>query len=88
MDESERILSLQMALKCADIGHVTASLPVHLRWVSGLEEEFFKQGDQEKLNSLPVSPLFDRAKQGVSKSQVGRGSQPGSLLAVCGSEST
>ena len=45
---------------------------VHLcRWVGNLEEEFFRQGDQEKLLGLPVSPLFDRDKLGVTKSQVG-----------------
>ena len=40
-------------------------------WVRALEEEFFRQGDQELARGLPISPLFDRAKQGVSKSQVG-----------------
>ena len=39
MDEAERLLSLQLALKCSDLGHTTASLPVHLKWVSKLEEE-------------------------------------------------
>ncbi|EFJ48932.1 3'5'-cyclic nucleotide phosphodiesterase [Volvox carteri f. nagariensis] len=71
LDENERILSLQMALKCSDLGHVSASLPVHCRWVQLLEEEFFRQGDMEKLHSLPVSPLFDRCKPGITKSQVG-----------------
>jgi hypothetical protein len=33
LDENERVLGLQMALKCADVGHVTAALPVHIRWV-------------------------------------------------------
>ncbi len=41
-----------------------------------LEEEFFRQGDQERALGLPISPLFDRAKQGVSKSQVGRAQGP------------
>ncbi|PNG99763.1 cAMP-specific 3',5'-cyclic phosphodiesterase 4A, partial [Tetrabaena socialis] len=31
----------------------------------------FSQGDRERQLGLPISPLFDRAKQGVSKSQVG-----------------
>jgi hypothetical protein len=31
LDENERVLGLQMALKCADVGHVTAALPVHIR---------------------------------------------------------
>jgi hypothetical protein len=34
-------------------------------------QEFFRQGDKEKELGLPISPLFDRAKQGVSKSQIG-----------------
>lgn len=31
LDENERVLGLQMALKCADVGHVTANLPVHIK---------------------------------------------------------
>ncbi|MEW5314060.1 MAG: hypothetical protein WDW38_005584 [Sanguina aurantia] len=69
--ETERVLSLQMALKCADLGHLAQALLVHLKWVEGLEGEFFRQGDREKDLGLPVSPLFDRTKPGVSKSQVG-----------------
>ncbi len=61
-----------MALKCADLGHLTAPLSVHLKWVSGLEEEFFKQGDAERAQGLPISPLCDRTKEGVTKSQVSR----------------
>ena len=33
------LLSLQMALKCSDLSHTFAELPVHLRWVGNLEEE-------------------------------------------------
>jgi hypothetical protein len=43
---------------------------VHLRWVAALEEEFFRQGDVERASGLPVTPLFDRTKPGVSKSQL------------------
>ncbi|MEW5317248.1 MAG: hypothetical protein WDW38_008563 [Sanguina aurantia] len=71
LDETERLLSLQMALKLADLGHLSAPLHVHLRWVAALEEEFFRQGDAEKACMLPVSPLFDRTKPGITKSQVG-----------------
>ena len=39
LDEAERVLTLQLALKCSDLGHISTSLPVHLRWVAGLEEE-------------------------------------------------
>ncbi|KAF5831042.1 hypothetical protein DUNSADRAFT_13673 [Dunaliella salina] len=46
LDESKKILLLQVALKCADLGHMAESWDVHLRWVSKLEEEFFQQGRQ------------------------------------------
>ncbi|KAG2425824.1 hypothetical protein HXX76_013449 [Chlamydomonas incerta] len=71
VDDTERLLSLQIALKCADIGHLGESFEVHKKWLTSLEEEFFRQGDRERQLGLPISPLFDRAKQGVSKSQVG-----------------
>lgn len=32
-----------MALKCADIGNLAQALPVHMRWVMDLEQEFFLQ---------------------------------------------
>jgi hypothetical protein len=60
----------QIALKAADLGHLCDPTPLHLRWVAGLEEEFFRQGDAELAAGLPVTPLFDRSKPGVTKSQV------------------
>ncbi|GFH22595.1 3'5'-cyclic nucleotide phosphodiesterase [Haematococcus lacustris] len=69
--EQDKLLSLQMALKCSDLGHLAAPLPVHLVWVSRLEAEFFTQGDAERAHGLPISPLCDRTKQGITKSQVG-----------------
>ena len=65
-------LSLQMALKCADIGHVYCESNVHLRWVQKLEQEFFAQGDMEgEMGAIGKSPLMDREKAGITKSQVG-----------------
>ena len=61
-----------MALKWADIGHLAGGCDVHMRWVKRLEEEMFRQGDQERLRNLPISPLMDRLKgQGITKSQTG-----------------
>ncbi|DBB02619.1 TPA: putative 3',5'-cyclic phosphodiesterase pde-3 [Trebouxia sp. C0006] len=62
----------QMLLKCADIGHLAAAPALHQRWAYQLEEEFFRQGDQERGLGLPVSPLMDRnLRGGMTKSQVG-----------------
>ncbi|KXZ50318.1 hypothetical protein GPECTOR_17g957 [Gonium pectorale] len=71
IDETERLLSLQVLIKVADLGHLGEEIEVHKRWLSVLEEEFFRQGDKERQLGMPISPLFDRAKQGVSKSQTG-----------------
>ncbi|GIL91655.1 hypothetical protein Vretimale_9589 [Volvox reticuliferus] len=71
IDEDQRSLVLQVALKCADLGHLASPRIVHKKWVQYLEEEFFRQGDREKQNGLTVSPLMDREKNGISKSQVG-----------------
>ncbi|KAI8469134.1 MAG: hypothetical protein J3K34DRAFT_386003 [Monoraphidium minutum] len=71
LDENERLLSLQMALKCADLGHLTGSLAVHKQWVERLEQEFFLQGDVERANAMAISPLFDRNQMGITRSQVG-----------------
>lgn len=67
----DAVLLLQMAMKCADLGHLALSWDVHVKWVVRLEEEFFAQGDKEKGAGLPVSFLMDRNQPGCSKTQVG-----------------
>ncbi|KAK9862771.1 hypothetical protein WJX84_008507 [Apatococcus fuscideae] len=69
LDESEKVLMFQMVMKCADIGHLTQPRDIHRAWVSSLEEEFFRQGDLEKGNDLPASPLMDRSKSGITQTQ-------------------
>jgi hypothetical protein len=64
------VLQRQVVLKAADLGHLCDPKEAHKAWVASLEEEFFMQGDAEKAADLPVTPLFDRAKPGVTKSQV------------------
>ena len=61
----------QLALKCADLSHTTYPWELHCRWVLRLEDEMFRQGDRELRLGHQISPLMDRRKQGVSKSQVG-----------------
>ena len=40
---TRQVCSMQMVLKCADIGHLAAGLKIHKRWAYQLEEEFFRQ---------------------------------------------
>ncbi|KAF5843139.1 hypothetical protein DUNSADRAFT_2175 [Dunaliella salina] len=70
-DDELKSLALAVALKCADLGNLAAPKEVHKRWVAHLEEEYFQQGDREKVNGMQVSPLMDRNRAGVSKSQPG-----------------
>lgn len=41
--DTEKVLSLQVALKCADLGNLAAPLPVYLQWLDKLEAEYFLQ---------------------------------------------
>jgi hypothetical protein len=66
-----RMRDIQFALKCADLGHTFLPFDLHVRWVLLLEEECFMQGDLERARGMPVTPLFDRAHPGLTRSQVG-----------------
>lgn len=51
------ILTLQMTLKCADLGHLTLPRGLHLCWVAALQEELGRQGEEERRLRLSPSPL-------------------------------
>jgi len=67
----EAVLLLQLAMKCADLGHLSLGWDLHCQWVRCIEEEFFQQGDLEKSQGMSVSFLMDRSKPGASLTQVG-----------------
>jgi len=71
LTHEDAVLLLQVAVKCADLGHLTLKWEDHLLWVHRLQDEFFAQGDKERALGLPVSFLMDREKPGVSETQVG-----------------
>ena len=62
---------LDFMLHLADLGHNTKLFRVSLKWVELLSEEFWRQGDLEKDNNLPVSFLCDREDYNIPKSQIG-----------------
>jgi hypothetical protein len=43
MSDAQRLLSLQIALKVADLGHCALPMDQHREWISLLETEFFAQ---------------------------------------------
>jgi len=67
----DAMLLLQVAMKCADIGHLALEWTNHVQWVGRLEAEFFAQGDREQALGLPISFLMDRTKPGLSETQTG-----------------
>lgn len=60
---------LGMAMKCADLSHLTKSWNEHQQWVKDLQEEMYRQGDKEKSLGLTVSPGMDRNKSGIVHAQ-------------------
>eukprot|EP00191_Tetraselmis_sp_GSL018_P003214 CAMPEP_0177604164 /NCGR_PEP_ID=MMETSP0419_2-20121207/15961_1 /TAXON_ID=582737 /ORGANISM="Tetraselmis sp., Strain GSL018" /LENGTH=665 /DNA_ID=CAMNT_0019098107 /DNA_START=632 /DNA_END=2626 /DNA_ORIENTATION=+ len=60
MGKEQRSLTLQMAIKVADLGHNSLPIELSKQWVMRLEEEFFRQGDLERRMGMKVSPLMDR----------------------------
>jgi len=45
--EHVAMLSLQIALRCSDLAHITLPWKLHVQWAQRLEEELFSQGDVE-----------------------------------------
>ncbi|OHS93287.1 3'5'-cyclic nucleotide phosphodiesterase family protein [Tritrichomonas foetus] len=67
-----RILSMQLLLKTADISNVSRPFTLADRWCDVLNEEFFRQGDNEKKQGIDLtSPLNDRENSDKPKSQIG-----------------
>ena len=69
--DEDRLLTMQMLIKCADVSHPARALPVHEEWSNRITEEFYAQGDLEASMGLPISPLCDRKAHNLAKSQIG-----------------
>lgn len=67
-----RILLMQLILKCGDISNVSRPFLLADKWCDVLCEEFFRQGDLEMANGMEyTSPLNDRSHLDKPKSQIG-----------------
>lgn len=72
-DVSDLELICSSIVKAADIGHAAKLKPLHLDWSARVMAEFLIQGDTEKRQQLPVSPLCSRgeSQNEICKSQAG-----------------
>ncbi|TPP60851.1 High affinity cAMP-specific 3' 5'-cyclic phosphodiesterase 7A [Fasciola gigantica] len=69
---SERILLLQMSLKCADISNPCRPWQLCRQWAQRICSEFFCQGDQERSRwALAPAKSFDRTISSIPEIQVG-----------------
>ena len=68
---SSRLQFMKMILKIGDLGHASKTLPLHLLWTHRIEEEFYRQGDEERKSGLEISPFCDRTKKNLAQSQIG-----------------
>ncbi len=62
---------LHFILHLADISNQAKPLPLAIQWTDRCLDEFFLQGDEEKILGLPVSPLCDRTTTNRAESQIG-----------------
>jgi len=47
-----------------------SSLDLYKIWAERLQEEFFRQGDEERRRGLPISAFMDRERPRLAQSQV------------------
>lgn len=70
-DFNSKLLTLCMALKCADISNGCRPWSICKAWAENIMGEFFIQGDIEKAMELPISFMCDREQEKIPQSQVG-----------------
>nr|KAJ3419533.1 rRNA-processing endoribonuclease [Polyrhizophydium stewartii] len=70
-EESDRQLVLEMTVKCGDLGNPTKRFEESKRWSFLVMEEFFRQGDRERMLGLPISKFMDRNDTNIPKCQLG-----------------
>ncbi|CEI87824.1 hypothetical protein RMCBS344292_02232 [Rhizopus microsporus] len=59
-EERDRVSFAKILLHAADISNTVRIWPISKQWSDLIVQEFFRQGDAEKLAGLPVSPGMDR----------------------------
>lgn len=66
-----RVPFIEILVHLADISATTKSLRIALKWSERVMDEFFLQGDRERMAGRDISPLCDRRTVCLPSSQVG-----------------
>jgi len=59
-DMESKLLLYQIMLKWADLSHAAKKFELHEKWTLRLCDEFFYQGDAERLRGMTISTYCDR----------------------------
>ncbi|KAF7640210.1 Phosphodiesterase [Meloidogyne graminicola] len=68
-NESDRMLISLMIIKFADINSPSKPYSLHKQWTERICQEFYEQGDEERIKNIPISPYMDRNEPAVAKLQ-------------------
>jgi len=64
-------MEMELMIKSADISNVLKPFPIARRWALRVTDEFFGQGDLERVLNMDVTPICDRSTQGRVATQKG-----------------
>ncbi len=59
----DKKLAMQILMKCADTSNVIKPFDIAKKWAMLISEEFFLQGDLERVYGIDLTPMYDREKQ-------------------------
>jgi hypothetical protein len=69
--DQDKDLLLTSLFHLADISNPSKPWNICKQWTDMLFEEFFEQGDLERVQGLPISYLMDRNSVNIARSQIG-----------------
>jgi cAMP-specific phosphodiesterase 4 len=67
----DRLMILNTVVHCSDLGNPAKPRSACVKWTEKVMQEFFQQGDEERSRNLPISPMCDRKKPNIERSQIG-----------------
>jgi hypothetical protein len=61
--QTPKQFTMQVLVKCADISNVIRPFAVAKKWAMRISDEFFLQGDVERIYGIPLTPMHNRRTQ-------------------------